>query len=289
MHPRGSRPRVSPPLSGSHTPLRGDFSGIPPKPGLPGIFSTSGPRRKSPPPGGCPRGVRPGGRNLSHFWGYLITLPVGTKYFSFFGTEYFRPFLGHPEHPPGHARDAQRTRAGRATTSLRGVHSVVRTRCAPRHARIRSPTRVLVARVRGKRALVCGTDGVHLSGGLHSRARPAQTCSLRTASSLIAPLLRRGSLSRSRAMTRGRCCPVSAVAVDCVATPVSRRRREVRLARCALTRDVVPTGSCTPRKRSMHVRLRHPSPRIALSHSDWSAHSYLALARYGRFASALPA
>jgi hypothetical protein len=45
------------------------------------------------PPGGPPRGGvprAPGGQKSAHFFGYLITLPVGTVWSLFFG------FLGHP-------------------------------------------------------------------------------------------------------------------------------------------------------------------------------------------------
>ena len=118
-----TRPRTGPRQGPSQGPLRDPLRGAPGGPGRPGkksrIFGPRGPPGPGPPggppgaprgplrgppagglyicilyiwggpqggpPGGPPGGVPPGGPKCAHFFGYLITLPVGTK-IGFFST-----------------------------------------------------------------------------------------------------------------------------------------------------------------------------------------------------------
>ena len=65
----------------------------------PGVYQPPGGRQIGAPGDPPRRGGPPGGPGGVHFGGYLITLPVGTKWiFGFFGI--FAPWDRIPPHPP---------------------------------------------------------------------------------------------------------------------------------------------------------------------------------------------
>ena len=95
------RPPGAPPGRPHFGPIRGYYTifcirngGYPPLPGGPSGGALLGP------PGGLP----PGGQKSAHFFGYLITLPVGTKFWDNFwappGHPVWGPCQGYPNGPP---------------------------------------------------------------------------------------------------------------------------------------------------------------------------------------------